>query len=41
MISFVIIPWILATLNAPAWIWIVWAFGLVIKVVYTLDNKEV
>lgn len=40
MISFVIIPWILAQLNAPAWVWIVWAFGLTIKVAYTLINEN-
>ena len=40
MISFIVIPWILAELSAPAWIWIVWAFGLAIKVAYALtDNK--
>ena len=40
MISFIVIPWILAQLGAPAWVWIVWAFGLTIKVAYALINDK-
>ena len=40
MISFIVIPWILAQLSAPACVWIVWAFGLTIKVAYALINDK-
>ena len=40
MISFIVIPWILAKLSAPTWIWIVWASGLIVKVACALiDDK--
>lgn len=40
MISFIVVPWILAELSAPTWIWIVWASGLTIKVAYALINDK-
>ena len=41
MINFVVIPWILAQLSAPVWVWIVWATGLSIKVAWSFVDKEV
>ena len=35
----IIIPWILATLNAPVWIWICWGVCLAAKIASAFIDK--
>lgn len=35
----IIIPWILATLNAPTWVWICWGLFLAADIISALINN--